>query len=282
MNKIKNYIIIEKIGGAMKKRIISAIIALCIFIPILMYGGLPYTIFIFLLSIQGMKEFIQAYENKKELPQFVQFISYLIITSLTLGLANIDSLTFTIDFRVVAGIILLYLLPVIIYQNNKTYSITDAFYMIGGIVLLGTGFALLIIVRNMDLRWLIYLFLITIMTDTYAYLTGVLIGKHKCIEKISPNKTWEGIIGGTAMGVLIATVYFETVISTNMPLYFLIGMTLFLSIIGQFGDFVFSAIKREFKIKDFSNLMPGHGGILDRFDSILFVVLAFTFFIELI
>ena len=59
-------------------------------------------------------------------------------------------------------------------------------------------------------------------------------------------------------------------------------MTLFLSIIGQFGDFIFSAIKRKFKIKDFSNIMPGHGGVLDRLDSIIFVLLAFTFFIELI
>lgn len=266
----------------MKTRAISAICALLIFIPILLKGGFIYTLLIFILSLQGMKEFIKAYENKQELPQFVQFISYLIMSLLTLGVSNINSITFTIDFRVITGIVLLYLIPVIIYQNEKTYSIKEAFYMIGGIALLGSSFSLLILIRNMDLAWLIYLFLITTITDTYAYLTGVLIGKHKCIEKISPNKTWEGIIGGTIMGTFIATVYFQTIIPNEIPIYFIIGMTLFLSIVGQFGDFIFSAIKRNFKIKDFSNLMPGHGGILDRFDSIFFVALAFTFFIHLI
>ena len=266
----------------MKTRIISAIIAAIIAIPILLYGSHPYTIAVFLLSIQGLREFFKAYENKKEIPEFVQFISYLILTSLTLMVASIKTITFTVDFRIFAAIILLYLIPVIIYQDEKTYSILDAFTMIGSILLLGSGFILLIVLRNMNLSWLIYLLIITITTDSFALITGMLIGKHKCIEKISPKKTWEGIIGGTFMATFIGSVYFTTVIPSSMPTLFVIGMTLILSIIGQFGDFVFSAIKRNFKIKDFSNIMPGHGGILDRLDSIIFVLLAFTFFIALI
>lgn len=266
----------------MKTRIISAIIALIIFIPILIIGSIPYTLAIFVISIQGLKEFIKTFESKKEVPQFVQFISYLILSFFTLGVANIEAISFNVDFRFVAGIILLYLIPVIIYQDEKTYSILDAFTMIGAIFLLGSGFVLLIVLRNMNLLWLIYLFIITIITDTYALITGKLIGRNKCIEKISPNKTWEGIIGGTFMATFIGSLYFSTVIETSMPILFIIVMTLFLSIIGQFGDFIFSAIKRKFKIKDFSNIMPGHGGVLDRLDSIIFVLLAFTFFIELI
>lgn len=266
----------------MKKRILSAIVALCIFVPILFYGGIPYTLLIFILSLQGMKEFIKAYEKKKEIPQFVQFISYILLTILTLTCSNIGDVTFNIDFRIVSAIALLYLIPVIIYQNEKTYSIVDALSMMGIILLLGSSFILLNIIRNIRLEYMIYLFLITMITDTFAYITGNLIGKHKCIEKVSPNKTWEGIIGGTVMGTFVATTYFSSVISSEMPLYFMIGMTLFLSIIGQLGDFAFSAIKRNFKIKDFSNFMPGHGGILDRFDSIFFVALAFTFFIQII
>lgn len=266
----------------MKKRIISAIVALAIFIPLLLIGKFPYTVFMYILSILSIKEIIDAYSTKKELPLFIQFISYLLITFFTFGVTSFNSLSFNVDFRFVAGIILLYLIPVIIYQNEKTYSILDAFSLIGMIFLIGSSFTLLIILRNIDLNLLIYLFLITVLTDTYAYLTGVLIGKHKCIEKISPNKTWEGIIGGTIIGTFVATTYFITVINTSMPLFFIVIMTLFLSIIGQFGDFIFSAIKRNFKIKDFSNIMPGHGGILDRFDSIFFVLLAFTFFINII
>lgn len=266
----------------MKKRIISATIAAIIAVPILLYGSYPYTIAIFLLSIQGLREFFKACEHKKEMPQFVQFISYMILTSLTLMVSSIKTITFTVDFRIFAAITLLYLIPVIIYQDEKTYSILDAFVMIGSILLLGSGFILFIVLRNMNLSWLIYLLAITITTDTYALITGMLIGKHKCIEKISPKKTWEGIIGGTFMATFVGSVYFTTIIPSSMPILFIIGMTFILSIIGQFGDFVFSAIKRNFQIKDFSNIMPGHGGILDRLDSIIFVLLAFTFFIGLI
>jgi phosphatidate cytidylyltransferase len=122
--------------------------------------------------------------------------------------------------------------------------------------------------------------LITITTDSYAYIIGRLIGKHKLLETISPNKTWEGMISGTVIGTIIPTVFYVVAVGNN-PIKMLF-ITLFLSILGQFGDLVFSAIKRYFGKKDFSNIMPGHGGILDRLDSIIFVMLGFVFFIPFI
>ena len=110
----------------------------------------------------------------------------------------------------------------------------------------------------------------------------MLIGKHKMISEISPKKTWEGMIGGTVVGVFIATLFYHNFIDNSLQLYILIIITLFLSILGQFGDLTFSAIKRYFNKKDFSNIMPGHGGVLDRFDSILFIMLGFIFFISII
>ena len=129
---------------------------------------------------------------------------------------------------------------------------------------------------------LVYLVLITVMTDTFAYLTGMLIGKHKLLEVISPKKTWEGLIGGTFFGVFIATIYYITVINSNISLLIVIPITLLLSIVGQLGDLFFSAIKRYFDKKDFSNLMPGHGGVLDRLDSLIFVLLAYSFFLNIL
>ena len=90
------------------------------------------------------------------------------------------------------------------------------------------------------------------------------------------------MVGGTVFGVFIATVYYHVVIDSLLPIYIVILMTLFLSILGQLGDLVFSAIKRYFGKKDFSNIMPGHGGVLDRLDSIIFVMLGFMFFISII
>ncbi len=266
----------------MKKRTMSAFLALCIFVPILYYGGIPYTVMMYILSLQGMREIFDALGKKKAVPQFVQCISYVLITYLVLTAGTISSITAIFDFRLLSSIVLLYLLPVIIYQEDKTYGIIDAFVMIGIVSLLGLCFSLFVVIRNIEVSWLIYLLLITTFTDTYAYLVGVLIGKHKCIPKVSPNKTWEGYIGGTLMGVFIGTTYLTTVHEISFPLFGIVCMTLFLSIIGQFGDLVFSAIKRNFKIKDFSDFMPGHGGILDRFDSLFFVLMAFTFFIHIL
>ena len=124
--------------------------------------------------------------------------------------------------------------------------------------------------------------IITIITDSYALFVGSLIGKNKLLKEVSPNKTWEGMLSGTLFGTLLASVFYITVVNNHANIALIVALTLFLSIIGQFGDLVFSAIKRYFGIKDFSNIMPGHGGILDRLDSIIFVMLGFIFFISIV
>lgn len=266
----------------MKTRILSAIVALLIFIPIFIIGDLPYQILIYALAMLGLKEFLHVKRSKKEIPIFIEIISYVILTLLVFSNKQNSELIYTIDYRLIAGLFLVYLIPTVLYHDNNIFSINDAFYLIGGIFFLGTSFSLLILIRNISLNLLIYLFLITVITDTYAYITGYLIGKHKLLKEVSPNKTWEGMIGGTVFGVLVASVFYYNLIDANISIDVLVLMTLFLSIIGQFGDLAFSAIKRYFGVKDFSNIMPGHGGILDRFDSIIFVVLAFMFFINII
>lgn len=266
----------------MKKRTISAIVVLALAIPIFIKGGFIFKFAIYILSMLGLKEFLDIKSIKKELPSFISFISYVIMTLFIISSLNKTNLIFTIDYRIIVGLFLIFLLPTVLYHDRSKYSIVDAFYLIGGIFFLGTSFSLLIIIRTKSLALILYLFIITTITDTYAYLTGRLIGKHKLLEKISPNKTWEGTIGGSLFGIFVGTVYFMNVVDSNMNLIMIIFMTLFLSILGQYGDLVFSAIKRYYGKKDFSNIMPGHGGILDRLDSIIFVILGFIFFITLI
>ena len=120
------------------------------------------------------------------------------------------------------------------------------------------------------------------MTDTFALFTGMFIGKHKLAPEISPKNTIEGAVGGSIMGTLIATAFYTTVISSSVPLVFLILITLALTAVGQIGDLAFSSIKRYYGKKDFSDLIPGHGGILDRLDSLVFVVLAFILVLGII
>ena len=266
----------------MKKRVISSIVALLICVPLLIIGGFIFDVGVIIIGLLGIREFLHARQTKKELPMFINFISYIVFTLLVASGIRTNSLILDVDFRVISALVMVFLIPVVLYHDRKLYSVTDAFYLIGGIFFLGISFSLFIIYRNINILLLAYLFIITIITDTYAYIMGRLIGRRKLLEEISPNKTWEGMLSGTLLGTLLASVFYITVLNSQANIALIIFVTLFLSIIGQFGDLVFSAIKRYFGIKDFSNIIPGHGGILDRLDSIIFVMLGFIFFISIV
>jgi phosphatidate cytidylyltransferase len=266
----------------MKQRAISALIMIIICVPLLILGGLYFNIGVFILAMLALKEFLDIKETKKRVPSFVKVISYAFLVMLIAINVSSEVLTFQMDYRVISGLLLTFLVPTILYHDREKYSINDAFYLIGGLFFLALSMILLINVRSYSLMMLIYLLLITIMTDTFAYLTGMLIGRNKLIESISPKKTWEGTIGGTAVAVFVSTMFYITTIDPDMNIYKLIFIGTFLSILGQFGDLFFSAIKRYYGKKDFSNLIPGHGGILDRMDSIIFVLLGFMFFISIL
>ena len=266
----------------MKTRILSAIIAALIFIPIFIIGGITFNIAFYILTLIGLREYMKVREKQKKYPDFIRLISYLMITLLYFECSTNKNITFNFNCNIIAGICLTLLLPVVLYHNEKVYNVEDAFYLVGGVFFIGFSMSLFTIYRNIDLELIVFLFLITIITDSYAYFIGRLIGKNKLLEVISPNKTWEGTIGGSIIGSFVCTVYYLTVINPNASVFIISLVVLFLSLIGQFGDLFFSAIKRKYKVKDFSNIMPGHGGVLDRLDSIIFVMLAFIFFLNIL
>ena len=262
----------------MTKKIISAIILVLIFVPFIIVGELPFTIFMTVLSIFGLYELLKVRETKKKFPMVLKIFAYLLTCYFCLY--NTSSIEFInkFDYRVMAGIIFIFLSPMVFINNTEKYNLNDALFLIGSVLFIGLSFNLIIITRNYDITYIIYLLLITTITDTFALFTGSLIGKHKLCSKISPKKTIEGLIGGTIMGTFVATVFYNTLISNTVPLVTVIMLTFVLCLIGQLGDLVFSSIKRYYDVKDFSNIIPGHGGILDRFDSLIFVTFAFIVF----
>lgn len=265
----------------MGKRILSAIILLIIFIPIIKIGGNLYNYTIYITGLMAINEFLNIKNSRKEIPITIKALCFILFSFLILSNINGETLMFSIDYRILSCIFLLFTIPTIIYHDRKKYSINDALYMIGGILFLGISFSLMIVIRNMSIKLIIYLFLISTMTDTYSYITGNLIGKKELLKEISPCKTIEGMIGGIVFGTFIPTMYYITVINNQNTMKITL-ITLFLSILATIGDLFFSAIKRYFEKKDFSKIIPGHGGILDRFDSIIFIILGFTFFINII
>ena len=266
----------------MGKRILSAIMMLLIFIPIFMIGGNLYNFCIYVVSLIGLSEFISIKNSKKKVPFVIKILCFIAFSFLIFSNISGSVMIFSIDYRILSGIFTLFLIPALIYHDRSLYSINDAFYLIGGVLFLGISFSLMIVVRNMDLNILVYLFLIAIFSDTYAYITGSLIGNRKLLKEVSPTKTIEGLIGGIVFGTFVPTMYYTTVIDPQFDLLLLVFITMFLSVLGHLGDLCFSLIKRYFDKKDFSNLIPGHGGILDRFDSIIFILLGFMYFINII
>lgn len=125
----------------------------------------------------------------------------------------------------------------------------------------------------------IYVIIGVTFNDMGAYFTGMLFGKHKMNERISPKKTWEGFYGGVIISFVFSTLFAIIVAAAGKPIlpffdlshiYFPIILSLLMPLISDVGDFVFSSVKRTFGVKDFSNLLPGHGGVLDRVDSLIF------------
>ena len=256
----------------MKKRVISAIIALIICIPLLIIGGYPFYVGVSILSVIGYYEIINIREREKKVPLLIKLIG--LVTYLMIVLNNVvSSNIFYIDYKVLALTAFLLMLPIIFFDRKK-YNVNDALYLIGTSIFLGITFNFLMIFRNIDINYLIYILLITIMTDTFAHFFGTKIGKHKLCPSVSPNKTIEGAVGGAIFGTFFGSVFYLTMFNGNT--FVIILISLLLSIVAQCGDLVFSAIKREYDVKDFGKIMPGHGGVLDRFDSLLFSILLFS------
>lgn len=252
----------------MKTRIITAVIGLAIFIPLIVYGGWPLTLAAVVLGIVAMSEVLVM--KKMFVISFEAIVSYLGVALLILPDNWLNFLpsvaTRWFGFYI---LVLLLLLHTVIRKQRFTFD--DAGVLTLAMLYIGMGFHYFIAARDVNLQTLLYGMFIVWITDSGAYMIGRKIGKNKLAPKISPNKTWEGSIGGTISAVIILAIYchFFSVINGWITM---VLVTLILSIFGQFGDLIESSLKRYYGVKDSGKILPGHGGILDRFDSMLVVM----------
>lgn len=253
----------------MKKRVVSAFLMILIFALCIIISSKIFAILMLICGNLCLKELIDIkYKNKYI--DFVKFVCYLSISILILnGVFFKFNTLFTLIFPILSIIT-----PIIFYNDNKKYNMEDSLYLIGITFFLGIAFNIIVYLREIDIALCLYIFLVACLTDTYAYIGGSLIGRHKLTE-ISPKKTIEGSILGSFMGTILTSIYYLTVIDAN-NIFKVLLMTFILTVLSEFGDLVFSSIKRHFKIKDYSNIIPGHGGMLDRFDSIIYVALSYV------
>ena len=275
----------------MKQRVISAVVAIIIVVPLLLLGGIPFAIGIGLLGAIALWELLRLRDKKKPYPMVVKILSFICVELTIFSRLEGNIIYNGLSYLPIVASALALLIPSV-FTKKEEYSTKDALYLFGAVAFLGIVFNAIIAICNTPIyvnnnviagQWLIlYLFLIAACTDSFAMIIGCLIGKHKLIPAVSPKKSVEGSIGGSVVGTIIASILYYNIVSNQLNILVLILMTLILTILGQLGDLFFSKIKRENKIKDFSNIMPGHGGILDRFDSLSFIVFGYFVIINLL
>lgn len=254
----------------MKQRIITAVIAAALFIPFVVWGGLPFTLLIYVMAAVGLFEILRMKGLKLfSLPGFITLFALFSFLMPRAWERTIDeTIDFTkIDLALIA--VLLLLTYTVVVKNRFTFD--EAAFSILSALYVGIGFYFFIETRNVGIEYVIYALLVIWTTDSGAYFTGRKFGKRKLWPDISPNKTVEGFIGGILAAVIVALI-FQIFVPVSSSTVYLIVVTILASIFGQLGDLVESALKRHYGVKDSGNILPGHGGILDRFDSLLFVL----------
>lgn len=259
----------------MKKRFISAMIMLPLLI-LLIVKGIPLYIGGLILMVIALHEFYSAFENKNFKP--IKLLGYLFAIFVFFG--NL----FSWKTEVYSFALFVVFIAAIIYVLAHLVDVVDVCITFGGIFYICLCFNYIIMTTdNINgggiFVWLI--FIIAFATDIFAYLIGKQFGHTKLIPSVSPNKTVEGSLGGVVASVIFSLLF---AIAFKLPIFVTILVSLIGSIVAQLGDLAASSIKRYTGIKDFGKIIPGHGGVLDRFDSVLlvapYVYLVLVYFIK--
>ncbi|MBR4496410.1 MAG: phosphatidate cytidylyltransferase [Acholeplasmatales bacterium] len=215
---------------------------------------------------------------------------------------------FPYELNLTMVLIVVFIIMMFLSLVVKGFEIEDCGRIFLMMLYLSLTFASFTILRSYGVRFIVYMLLVTAFTDIFALVFGMKFGKHKLAPVVSPKKTWEGAIGGSLVATIIGFAFlllykyispyfhegqtiefFTGVFSPKYVndkkvhyVFFILILTVFMSCCGQIGDLVASKLKRGYGIKDYSNIFPGHGGVLDRFDSALFTSATFVAMIQLI
>jgi len=267
----------------MLKRILTAIVCLALFVPsVLFFEKIPllFLSVITILSLISSYEICGAIGVRKafyvSIPTYLFALSSMVLVSVfSLQYFKISSEAFA---EASLALLFVYIFVVFAFSmfSNGGVRYSQACELIATLVYVIIGFASIVFLINGVLGsykiWLV--FIGVWLTDSGAYFVGSFLGKHKLIPEVSPKKTVEGAVGGIVGGVIGYAIYgiiIDTAFNINVNYVNLFILAVAVSIIGQSGDLIASFIKREKGIKDYGNLFPGHGGVLDRFDSAIAV-----------
>lgn len=256
-------------------RLISGIVLVILAFILLMKGGTILFFASLAIALVGLFELYRVMKIEKELPGFIGYLAGLSYY----GLLWFDGENY-VTLLAIVTLMLLLTVYVVTFPKYGTEQITVAFF---GIFYVAVMFSYLYQVRMIeDGKYLVWLIFISSWgCDTCAYCAGMLFGKHKLAPVLSPKKTIEGAVGGVVgaavLGYLYGLYFRHSMTAVLQPEFISAMACAIAAVISQIGDLAASAIKRNHDVKDYGHLIPGHGGVLDRFDSMLFTAPAIFF-----
>ncbi len=261
-------------------RSLSAVVYAAIVLSAILFSS--YLLWGFVLLITGLaaREYfgLVLKHTNARIPVLLQVV-FSLIPAFLFGLVKIE----VIDEKflwLILGIPVLQFIPSLSPKKQNLFGFGTT---VAGLVMIVLPLLLMLELgipgHDFTSKYLLAAIVLIWINDTFAYLTGSLIGKHKLAKAISPKKTWEGLAGGFVF--TLAAVYAFSVLYPVPALPYWLGLAVVASVTATLGDLAESLFKRHFGIKDSGNIMPGHGGILDRIDSILFVIPAFVLYLKI-
>ncbi len=260
-------------------RIIVALIGIPLVIFLVHLGGIPFLCFVLIIIALGLREFYRLIQKENIISLKVIGIISALILAISIYF-NIDNL----GLGIFVTILILVLFLARLYTRRIEGSLLDISITLLGVFYVGWLISHFILIRQLPYwgkEYTYLLFLTTWSIDNGAYVIGSKWGRHKVIPQISPRKSTEGIAGGL-VGGLLAVFLVRWWFLPHLDYIHCLGIGLSLGIIGQLGDLSESLIKREAKVKDTGKFLPGHGGILDRFDSLFFTAPILYYYIKFI
>lgn len=248
----------------MIQRIITALVIVVLVVPPLLLGGYWLMALVALIMVVGGVELFQLTPNYKRMPP-IFYIGIMLVCASLLFVPR------KFYFTVIAlSAILILAFPIFF----KKLTSRDSFIIAIVFILFYSFASSFVTIHSLNEMYVWYIILATYACDTGAYFAGYFFGKHKLCERISPKKTIEGAIGGYIFSLLISFTFAWFVLK-DAPMALLLIASLGMPIVSQLGDLAFSSIKRNYNIKDFSNIFPGHGGFMDRLDSLVYNLIFF-------
>ena len=248
----------------MKQRLIAALVALSIVVPLLIWGGnIGACVLVFFIMLLAADEWLRMMVPQEKKVWWVFYLGVVFCGAVPIFMPK--------EILVLPVVVMTVLLATLFLCNDNERALDSAQKVLSGLLYIPCLLVALIWLRLQEqgLELLFFLLLITWAGDTGAYFAGRSFGKNKLFERVSPKKTMEGAIGGALLSMIVS-VCVQQLLFPSLGVVHALALGLILDVMGVCGDLVESMFKRAVKVKDSGWIMPGHGGILDRIDSILF------------